>query len=160
MAFTRAQAAEAARVPVDTLSGWTRPDANLPILTASERDRWRHGYDRPTILQLAIMRHLSDIGMPVGRAARAAVVFSHTGTDHFDDETDSSPVRRPGELFASGRTILVVRAGAEHADVVNLNDSEPFFAAWSALAAGAEGVVLVDVGPIYREVVSTLKLLS
>jgi hypothetical protein len=61
------------------------------------------GYSRRRILQAAITKQLTPLGMSASAAARAAFVF-----------TDEGQTRRaPGELFQHGKTILVIApAGA------------------------------------------------
>jgi hypothetical protein len=67
----------------------------------------RVGLSRPLVFRAAVMKQLHSNGLSIPHAARMAFEFSDVGNIN----------RRPGELFAHGKTILVITP--ENATVKN-----------------------------------------
>jgi hypothetical protein len=83
-------------------------------------------------LQIALTAELVRLGIPVKRAATAALAF-----------TDSGNVKRqPGELFADGYTMLILGPDPDRWEVVNVTDASRLVDAFTRYSGAA--MVLID----------------
>jgi DNA-binding transcriptional MerR regulator len=129
-------AAHASGVSATNLAAWT--DRGIIELRGEDVDTSGSGtprlYSRNRIIQVAIANSLTKVGLNILRAADAAAVFAN----------ENQAGRERGELFATGRTMLVVTA--LETKVVN-----------SDRALGDYGpAVVIDVGKVVERVDAAL----
>jgi hypothetical protein len=112
-----------AGVPGNTIRSWLQRGH----LVARDEDRAAEANGKPaffsglTALQAAIMGALTNLGLHVTAASRAAVTFTHfgEGAGGFSSDPDVNNVRDPGAYFDNAdETLLVVRADGEHTQIV------------------------------------------
>lgn len=96
LTFSAAQVAEAANITLDTLNNWLRPDRGIITMSSAGRGRDRR-FRLRSVYQVALTAALIEQGLSAQRASSATALFM------VGDES-----RRPGELFASGKTYLFV----------------------------------------------------
>lgn len=96
-----------------------------------------------TALQISIAAELSSLGFQAKRACKLALSFSDIGMNN----------RRPGELFADSKTLLIAYPNRETAQIIKASDLTDFFAHAGTSAAS---VAIVDVNAIYRTTAARL----
>lgn len=110
--FTAADACTVADITHATLLNWVSRQPPAILLTAAEREVAGKGYPLTfsfnRIMQIAITAEMVRVGWRPRPAAMAAVAFTDVGESSGHREGEEAPtVRRPGELFATGTTLLI-----------------------------------------------------
>jgi hypothetical protein len=158
--FDKTAVVAATGVAPATFANWTAPSSGVVLLHDTDRPAPTPGggrgtakrYDLASVVAVAIMVELQKFGIGPSVSASQAAMFTHCGQDHFDDDTDTSPVRNVGELFPTGKTLLVVRPGRTCGDVINVQSGQPFFSFWSDAASGDAAVITLDCNAIVARV--------
>ena len=135
------EAAHAARINVRALRQWAITGV-LPLLKNDRKSKGagdHSGYSLPRVVQAAITRHLDLLNVSVSFAAKAAFEFTDRGNTG----------RQPGELFAVGKTILLITpdGGTVHNIFANTAHSD---------VCSSETVLAVDVNKIVAQVNNSL----
>ena len=102
------------------------------------------GLSKPRVYQAAIMKHLHRSGLSIPHAARAAFEFSNVG--NID--------RAPGELFAHGKTVLLITPNGT--TVKNIFSDTSF----SDVSNGSACVITVDLNRVVEQVDTLLTKIS
>jgi hypothetical protein len=132
---------------METFKNWTLRDRQAVVpLSKLERAKGRIRLTTKTVIHLALMVRLTELGLKPSEAARIADVFTHTGSGGLEVR------REPGTLFPNGKTLLIVRPGS-HTRVLNV---EPRHATADKILGLCLGGIALDVNAVDAEVRSKL----
>jgi hypothetical protein len=150
--FTSAEVCAAANITPATLKNWVSRRPAAVLLTKEDQVASAKGspirYSFNRVMQIAITAELVRMGWQPRPAAMLAVQFSDLGFGPLGDQ----PGRDPGELFPTGRTVLI--ADTVPADdcpggkCIRVDDSTPLCSVLYAHPAA----VVVDVSRIWMTV--------
>jgi hypothetical protein len=131
---------------METFKNWTLRDRQAVVtLSKVERAKGRIRLTTKTVIHLALMVRLAELGLKPSDAARIADVFTYVGSGGLE-------VRRaPGALFPTGKTLLVIHGS--HTRVLNV---EPEHASADKILGLCVGGIVLDVNAIDAEVRSKL----
>jgi DNA-binding transcriptional MerR regulator len=131
------QVADAVGVNVRVLGDWL----DRGIVAAPKTGTGTHRrFSKDDAVRVGIIADMTRLGLPIADAAKAASAFadqSHGGGDI-------------GELFSSGKTVLLV--DADGARVINVDDREQFDAAMLAVYEDVRTVTVVNVSGVVARV--------
>jgi hypothetical protein len=138
-----------------TPRGLVRPDSGIVCLQGSDKPGsgrgHPHGYSLNRVYQIAIMVELAKFGTGPTAAADTAITFSDTGCDSLTGD-DGAPRRMPGQLYATGTTLLVMVPGRRYGEVVQVQPGQPWFDAWSAISGGEASAVVLNLNELVARV--------
>jgi len=126
--YELADVADAAGLDLLTLRNWLNPQRGIIVPRCDDLRGSGRGVRRlfslVRVYQIAITAELVRQGIPVSKAALAALQFSDFGNNEavWAGE-EPGPFREPGELFAEGNTFLCVRDQGEVAHLVEMKGS-------------------------------------
>lgn len=138
--WTAADVARATGVTAALIGHWC--DRHTITLGADDEQASGHGVPRKfsinRVLQIALAKILSDLGMATSKAARLALTFTDTGTVD----------RSPGELFEDAPTVLLV--SGDRSRVVRSNEISSADDVQALMAHDSENPAAVIVLPLNR----------
>jgi DNA-binding transcriptional MerR regulator len=140
--FRLCDAARVAGIEARQLSNWL--DRRLIDIPALGSGSYRN-FSRDDVVRVALTAELTRLGVQVSEAAKAAATFCD----------DAGAYRDASELFADGKTILLV--DSDGARCINVPNRETFDAAMlSVYEAERSAVAVVVVDAIVRQVEAAL----
>ena len=141
--FTARDAFEAAGIDSETFRNWT---SRRQIVAFGRSDRpaggqgQRHLLTLRRLIYLAVIAALVRVGLPVAKAAQAALQFTDGSPNGGGWAGEGEAGRLPGEHFPEGDTLLVIRPDEEFAKVKNVRNPADL----AELVDQDEAVVLVN----------------
>lgn len=170
--FTSAEVCVAANIKLETLKNWVFRRPAAVLLTADDQAASAKGspirYSFNRVMQIAITAELVRLGWQPRQAAMVAVSFTDVSNGGpatiVDDASNLDPHpddRGPGELFRTGRTLLV----AHEAPLDNLPggvcvrvDETTPLADVLGITTSVHAAVVVDVSALWESVRLRLRL--
>lgn len=174
--FTSAEVCKAAGITPETLKNWVSRKPHIVLLKSGDQPGGSRGvpnlYSLNRVLQIAIMAEFVRLGWEPRPAAHAAIHFTDIGgavAAYWADEVPE--IRVPGQLFATGETLLVAMPDDDDAEmavseVINVDPKAPWSDFWEEVHTsvlrthgslfGPAGVTVIDLGAIVLRVRASL----